>query len=146
MKVLIPHDWAIFRSGIKQILADEFVPQEVMEGAPVPEGFDMGSGRWDLALVGVGVLGRKGLHLKSDEAFAVDATSLFRLAWDLAWASFVENPGAVNRCQATDSSPGDLEGKPREERRSEIGSRLALDVWSEQEGSNNHGKERRRQV
>jgi DNA-binding NarL/FixJ family response regulator len=51
MKILIVHDWAIVRSGNKQVLADEFDPWEITERASVPDGFDMASGRWDLALV-----------------------------------------------------------------------------------------------
>ena len=35
MKILIVHDWAICRSGIKQILGDEFGPQDVTEGTPM---------------------------------------------------------------------------------------------------------------
>ena len=51
MKILIVHDWAIVRSGIKQVLADEFDPWEITERASVPDGFDMAPGPWDLALV-----------------------------------------------------------------------------------------------
>ena len=32
MKILIVHDWAIVRSGIKQVQADEFGPQELRKG------------------------------------------------------------------------------------------------------------------
>jgi hypothetical protein len=32
MKILIVHDWAIVGSGIKQVLADEFGPQQITEG------------------------------------------------------------------------------------------------------------------
>ena len=51
MKILIVHDCAIVRSGIKQVLTNEFGPQEITERASVPDGFDMASGPWDLALV-----------------------------------------------------------------------------------------------
>ena len=68
MKILIVHDWAIGRSGIKQVLADEFDPWEIADRASVPDGFDMASGPWDLAAQAQLIL-----HLARDLRQAVGA-------------------------------------------------------------------------
>jgi two-component system invasion response regulator UvrY len=62
MKFLIADDWAIFRSGIRQILFEEFGPLEVTQGAPAPDALDLASGPWDLAVVTVDVPTREGLR------------------------------------------------------------------------------------
>lgn len=60
MRILIVHDWAIVGSGIKQVLADEFGPQEIAEGASVPDGFEpLG---FHFFLVAAGVRGGPGRH------------------------------------------------------------------------------------
>ncbi len=51
LKVIIVDDSAIFRSGIKQILVEEFGLVEVTHGGPVSAGLDWASGPWDLVFV-----------------------------------------------------------------------------------------------
>jgi DNA-binding NarL/FixJ family response regulator len=53
MKVLIADDWAIFRSGIRQILSDEFAGLEITQMAAGWKHLDLTSGPWDLAIVSV---------------------------------------------------------------------------------------------
>jgi hypothetical protein len=60
MKILIVHDWAIVGSGIKQVLADEFGPQEITEGRPCRTGLSLAA--FHFLLVASGVRGGPGPH------------------------------------------------------------------------------------
>lgn len=51
MKILIAHDWPIFRAGIIQILRSEFGQLEITQAPTAPESLDLASGPWDLAFV-----------------------------------------------------------------------------------------------
>jgi DNA-binding NarL/FixJ family response regulator len=62
LKVIIVEDSAIFRSGIKQILCEEFGLVEVTHSAPVSEALDWASGPWDLAFVTVDLPGPEKLQ------------------------------------------------------------------------------------
>jgi len=62
MKILIAHEWALIRAGILQILCDEFGPVEVTQASTVLEGFDLATGPWDLAIVGVDDTDSRGLQ------------------------------------------------------------------------------------
>jgi len=62
IRILIAHDWAIVRAGIRQILWEEFGPLVLTQVSSDREGFDLGLGPWDLAFVGIDALHRQGLQ------------------------------------------------------------------------------------
>ena len=64
MRILTVDDHAIFRQGLKQILADSFSLEEVGEAACAADAMRLlRSGRWDLAILDISLPDRSGLEL-----------------------------------------------------------------------------------
>ena len=66
LKIIIADDSAIFRSGIKQILSEEFASVEVVHGAPQSSALDWASGPCDLIFVAVDLARPEKLHFVAE--------------------------------------------------------------------------------
>lgn len=107
MKILIAHNWAIVRAGIRQILWDEFGPLEVMQAPAAPEDFDFAAGPWDISFVGVDDPDRKGLHFLTALSCAYPRHPVFALSsrakasqFERTLKSFIQGSIAIDSSQS----------------------------------------------
>lgn len=62
MKLLIAHDSALIRAGLRCVLSEEFDTLDVTQTPTALENLDLDAGPWDLAFVGFEGPDHKGLH------------------------------------------------------------------------------------
>jgi DNA-binding NarL/FixJ family response regulator len=66
-RIIIADDHSVVRTGVKQILADEFSSVQVGEASTVPEIFNLlAKQKWDLLILDINLSGKNGLDVLKD--------------------------------------------------------------------------------